>query len=169
MGRLVKAVVIVLLLEVGGLYLAAVNWNPSAVNDPGGTEVYLATKAKHWLIGGRARSGIPPALPRSDSNVKEGQDLYGTECALCHGLNGHTPTDTGRWMYPRTADLTSAAVQQYGDAELFWIIKNGIRLTGMPAFARVEPDENIWRLVFYVRKLGGTQGPAPAPTPVPKS
>jgi len=43
-------------------------------------------------------------------------------------------------MYPRAADLTSR-------------VKNGIRLSGMPAFGKVEPDEHIWNLVFYVRTL----------------
>lgn len=56
-------------------------------------------------------------------------------------------------MYPRAADLTSREVQQYSDRELFWIVKNGVRLSGMPAFGNVEPDEHIWNLVHYVRTL----------------
>lgn len=70
---------------------------------------------------------------------------------MCHGLSGRTQTDAGRWMYPRAADLGSAHVQQYSDRELFWIIKNGIRLSGMPAFGKVETDERIWDLVHYTR------------------
>jgi mono/diheme cytochrome c family protein len=56
-------------------------------------------------------------------------------------------------MYPRVADLTSRYTQSYSDQELFWIIKNGIRLSGMPAFGKVESDEHIWDLVLYVRML----------------
>jgi len=56
-------------------------------------------------------------------------------------------------MYPRAADLTSADAQSYSDRELFWIIKNGVRLSGMPAFEKVESDEHIWDLVFFVRAL----------------
>jgi mono/diheme cytochrome c family protein len=56
-------------------------------------------------------------------------------------------------MYPRAADLGSADVQAYSDAELFWIVKNGIRLSGMPAFGNVESEENIWDLVHFVRTL----------------
>ncbi|HKT90224.1 MAG TPA: cytochrome c, partial [Candidatus Sulfotelmatobacter sp.] len=51
------------------------------------------------------------------------------------------------------ANLASAGVQKYSDRELFWIVKNGIRLSGMPAFGRVEPDEHIWDLVLYLRTL----------------
>jgi mono/diheme cytochrome c family protein len=58
-------------------------------------------------------------------------------------------------MYPRASDLTSLGVQQYSDRELFWIIKNGIRLSGMPGFGKVESDEHIWDLVNYIRTLRG--------------
>jgi mono/diheme cytochrome c family protein len=61
--------------------------------------------------------------------------------------------DVGGWMNPRAVDLSSAEVQRYSDRELFWIVKNGIRLTGMPAFGKVETDEHIWKLVQYLRTL----------------
>jgi hypothetical protein len=59
-------------------------------------------------------------------------------------------------MYPRAADLTTKQVQSYSDQELFWIIKNGIRFTGMPAFGKVETADNISGLVKYVRTLPRT-------------
>jgi mono/diheme cytochrome c family protein len=59
-------------------------------------------------------------------------------------------------MYPRAADLTSRDSQFYSDRELFWIVKNGIRLSGMPAFGKVESDGHIWDLVLYVRSLPKT-------------
>ncbi len=111
-------------------------------------ESSLATKAKHFLLQGSSREGIPPAPDARQASVKEGERLFGTECGACHGLSGHNPTDAGRWMYPRSADLTSRDVQSYSDREVFWIIKNGIRLSGMPAFGKVESDEHIWDLVF---------------------
>jgi len=56
-------------------------------------------------------------------------------------------------MFPRAANLTSSQVQRFSDQELFWIVKNGIRLSGMPAFAKVETDEHIVSLVEYLRTL----------------
>ena len=56
-------------------------------------------------------------------------------------------------MYPRAPDLTSKQVQSYSDQELFWIIQNGIRFTGMPAFGKIETPDHIWDLVNYVRTL----------------
>ena len=126
-----------------------------ALQEPGHLETVLATQLKRALIGWDSREGIPPPPTDLQASIEEGDKLFGTECAACHGLDGHTPTDAGRWMYPRAADLTSPKVQRYSDRELFWIVKNGIRFSGMPAFGNVESDEHIWNLVHYVRTLRG--------------
>lgn len=151
-----RTVIITVSLAVAcGIVLAilATQVNLSALPEPRRTETAIATRGKHFLVARASRSGIPPAPPWSQSSVAEGQRLYETECSLCHGVDGHTLTDNGRWMYPRAANLTSPEVQQYSDAELFWVVKNGIRLSGMPAFGQVETDENLWHLVHYVRSL----------------
>ncbi len=87
--------------------------------------------------------GGPPVPADVPASIAEGKKLYGAECAACHALDGRTPTDTGRWMYPRAADLASSDVQAYSDQELFWIVRNGIRFSGMPAFGKVETDEHM--------------------------
>jgi hypothetical protein len=71
----------------------------------------------------------------------------------CHGLNVPKEIDVGGWMYPRAAVLTCPEVQWYSDLGLFSIVKNGIRLSGMPAFGKVETDEHISKLVHYLRTL----------------
>jgi mono/diheme cytochrome c family protein len=127
-----------------------------ALRKPGHVETVFATQIKHLLVRWSSREGIPLAPTNLQASIEEGDKLYGIECGMCHGPDGHTATDTGRWMYPRASDLTSPAVQQYSDRELFWIVKSGIRLTGMPAFGRVESDEHIWNLAHYVRTLRGS-------------
>ena len=124
-----------------------------ALQEPGHLETFFATQAKHLLIRWSSREGIPPAPTNLHASVAEGDKVYATDCSMCHGSDGHSPTDTGRWMYPRASDLTSREVQTYSDRELFWIVKNGIRLSGMPAFGQVESDEHIWNLVNYLRTL----------------
>lgn len=150
-----------LLLLLAALVTFALRFDLSALPEPGQFETALATRAKRFLIGRSSRHGIPPQPPISEAGRTEGEARYGVECAACHGVDGHTLTDSGRWMYPRAADLTSASVQEYSDQELFWIIKNGIRLSGMPAFGKVESDERIWRVVQYVRSLR-PKPPSPA-------
>jgi mono/diheme cytochrome c family protein len=127
-----------------------------ALQEPGHFETVLATRAKRILVRRSSRQGTPAAPTNLQASIEEGDKLFGTECATCHGMDGHKLTDAGRWMYPRAADLTSAEIQRYSDGELFWIVKNGIRLSGMPAFGKVESDEHIWNLVHYVRTLPGS-------------
>ncbi|HEU5237616.1 MAG TPA: cytochrome c [Pyrinomonadaceae bacterium] len=130
-----------------------------ALQEPGRIETVLATQAKHLLVRWSSREGIPPAPANLQASIEEGDKLYATNCSMCHGSDGHTPTDTGRWMYPRASDLTLAMVQEYSDRELFWIVKNGIRLSGMPGFGKVESDDHIWNLVHYIRTLQGRDHP----------
>jgi mono/diheme cytochrome c family protein len=132
----------------------AFEFNPSALLEPGRMEVYAATIALRVLVWRRASREFIPAAPADrQASVDQGDKLYGIDCGDCHGLDGHTPTDEGRWMYPRAANLISRQVQKYSDRELFWIVKNGIRFTGMPAFAKVETDAHIWNLIDYLRTL----------------
>ncbi len=149
--------ILLLVVVVGvvlGLWFLLNNFNLSALDKPGAVETWAATKAKRWMVGRSARGPLPPA-PRNDAvSLANGRMLFGGRCASCHGEDGRTATEVGRWMYPRTPDLGSPAVQEWTDAELFWIIKNGIRLTGMPGFGKLHTDDQIWHLVRYVRSLG---------------
>jgi mono/diheme cytochrome c family protein len=139
--------------------LVAFQFNLSAISEPGRVETLLATKGKRFLIRRASGGEISPPPADLHASVTEGDKLFGAECGACHGASGRKPTDAGRWMYPRAADLGSAEVQAYSDRELFWIVKNGIRLSGMPAFGRVESDEHIWNLVHYVRTFQVSANP----------
>ena len=136
----------------------ALRFNLSALPEPGPTEVVLATRAKRILIGRASRRDFSWQPQSTADGVTEGKTRYGVECAACHGMDGRGLTDNGRWMYPRAVDLTSRAVQEYSDKELFWIVKNGIRLSGMPAFEKLESDERIWRIVQYLRTMPEAAG-----------
>jgi mono/diheme cytochrome c family protein len=74
-------------------------------------------------------------------------------CAVCHGAPGVPKGDIAEGMYPQPPDLAVAA-KQYSDAELFWILKHGIKMTGMPAWAD-HSDAELWATVAFVKKLPG--------------
>jgi len=156
MKRRVLVALIALVLIAGAGFAGFTQIRLDAIQQPGYLETVFATQAKHLLIGWKSRKGIPPPPGNLHASIEEGDKVYATDCTMCHGSDGHTPTDNGRWMYPRASDLTSRDVQDYSDRELFWIVKNGIRLSGMPAFGKVESDEHIWNLVHYVRTLRAT-------------
>lgn len=142
---------LVLLLIVGLVALEFVNL--SALEEPGAVETYVAAKAKHFLIRRAASEAIPPAPEISPATLAYGQGLFIAECSSCHGIDGHSPSGIGLRMYPRVADLGSEHVQQYSDEELFWIIQNGIRLTGMPGLGDSQSEDTIWRIAQFVRTL----------------
>ena len=150
---------VIFALVVAGTLLAISQFSLSAIPEPGNMETYLAATARHALVRRSSREAIPQAPSNLRASIEKGDKLFGTECAACHGLDGHNPTDAGRWMYPRAADLTSRDMQLYSDRELFWIVRNGIRLSGMPAFGKVETDEHIWNLAQFVRTLRDSTNP----------
>jgi mono/diheme cytochrome c family protein len=128
----------------------------SALPAPGRVESAVAMTARNWYLA-REANMVPPPPARAPGDVAAGGGLFGMECASCHGKTGRKPSPIGRSMYPRPADLGSAAVQKLSDRELFAVVKNGIRLSGMPGFAHIDSDAQIWQLVAYIRSLGKAQ------------
>jgi mono/diheme cytochrome c family protein len=99
-------------------------------------------------------------LPSTSENLAQGMEFWATSCAVCHGNNGSGRTAIGRNIYPKAPDMRLTATQSLSDGELYYTIMNGIRLTAMPAWgpppAAGPPDEhneNLWRLVEFVRHL----------------
>jgi mono/diheme cytochrome c family protein len=163
MKRWILAILIALALAAVAVIVGLNQIRLDALQEPGKVETFLATVVKQFLVRRSSREGIPPPPSNSQESIAEGDKLYAIDCSMCHGSDGRTPSDSGRWMYPRASDLTSPLVQRYADRELFWIVKNGIRLSGMPAFGRVESDEHIWNLVNYLRTMQGSAHPKSEP------
>ena len=155
--RLLKAWAIitgtVFLVVVVLIGVALTRFNLAALGDPGGLETRVSNRAKLFFVRRALRQGIPPRPQDTEASIARGATHYGLDCSVCHADDGRAQRVPGELMYPRAADLTSKRVQGYSDQELFWIIQNGIRFTGMPAFAKVESPDHIWDLVNYVRTL----------------
>jgi mono/diheme cytochrome c family protein len=87
----------------------------------------------------------------------KGKDLFGAECAMCHGAGGKGDAPLGMTQYPPAADLTSGRTQGKTDGQLFWLIAHGINLTGMPAWGKnyggSNEDDEIWSMVAHIRTL----------------
>jgi len=111
--------------------------------------------------GNRAGPSVTGAGP-----VVRGREAYTGSCASCHGDKGDGRGVWGQASYPPATDLTAQTVRVKTDAQLFWIVKNGLGFAGMPAFGGQYSDENVWSLVTYMRVLQQRQGSPPAiPTP----
>ena len=98
--------------------------------------------------------------------IAVGRNAYTGQCSLCHGPSGDGRGGFGALTYPDAADLTAPKTVAKTDAQLFWITKNGLGFTAMPAFDKVFTDEQIWALVSYIRALQrGKAEPIPVPAP----
>jgi mono/diheme cytochrome c family protein len=82
-----------------------------------------------------------------------GRAAYTGSCAVCHGAKGDGRGAFGRLTYPDATDFTSDAAKRKTDAQLFWIVKNGLGFTAMPAFSAQYKDAEIWAMVAYIRAL----------------
>jgi mono/diheme cytochrome c family protein len=143
----------ILVLVVVLIVIALMRFDLTALREPGSLETSVANWGTHFLIRRASRQGIPPRPLDTKASIASGRTLYTSTCGFCHGSDGRAQTPIGQWTYPRAANLTSEQVQSFSDQELFWIIQNGVRFTGMPAFAKVETPDHIWDLVNYVRTL----------------
>jgi len=74
-------------------------------------------------------------------------------CFSCHGAPGHKPSEIGRGLNPKPPQLDAEEIQGRSDAELYWIIKNGVRMTGMPAFGPTHEEKELWSIIAFLRRL----------------
>ena len=97
-------------------------------------------------------SGIATPPLDDPALIEQGFADYREMCQVCHGAPGIDPDEAGKGLTPRPPDLTRTA-GRWSDAELFWIIKNGVRMTGMPAWGPTHDDARLWSMVAFVRRL----------------
>lgn len=94
---------------------------------------------------------IKNPLAGSPVYLAEARIHYADHCAVCHNIDGSGKTKISQGMYPPTPDLSSNRTQDLSDGELFYIIREGIRFSGMPGFGGT--DEENWKLVQFIRHL----------------
>lgn len=151
--RRVIAVVIVVIVIVG---IAAVAnllvYGVSARDEPTHVEVALARTLRHFAVPAKLRSAKNP-IAMTPAALEEAREHFADHCAQCHGNDGRGQTEMGRSLYPRAPDMTLPETQKLSDGELFAIIRNGVRLTGMPGWGGEHTQADDWKLVLFIRHL----------------
>jgi mono/diheme cytochrome c family protein len=122
----------------------------SARARPSALETLLARNARRLATPPEAKS-INNPVPGSPENIAEARDHFADHCATCHGNDGSGKTQINSGLYPPAPDLREQGTQNLTDGEIFYIIKNGVRFTGMPGWGG-EDAEN-WKLVLFIRHL----------------
>lgn len=157
MRRPVKLTLLILgtlLLLGGALFLSTVRRGFSTHDEPSGMEAWVARSVRHWSTPADLRNEKNP-LPLTPQVLGVARAHWADHCASCHGNDGRGNVELGRRMYPRAPDMTLPATQSLADGELFSIIENGIRLTGMPGWGdgTAESAYGSWGLVHFIRHL----------------
>lgn len=133
----------------GGFYsVGATNTNPGFV-DVAIARVRAASIQQH------ATERPPSGLVLTDNAVvQDGARAFATRgCVLCHGAPGVTWAKFSEGLNPGPPDLKDVAPNME-PREIFWVIKNGIQMTGMPSFGMIEmPDKEVWSIVAFVKQL----------------
>ena len=154
---LIGAVIAALIMIIFFL-LPSINW--PATRKPGHLERRLAGYVtSNWIRRHAAKQNN--TLNPTPENLKAGQGDFEEHCATCHGLDGSGENRFEADFYPPVAKLTGHA-QDWSDGELYFIIANGIPMSGMPGFGEHHDSKEIWGMVLWVRHLAQLSPPEKA-------
>lgn len=124
----------------------------STKDQPSSLEKVIARTARNLAIPESAKNATNPYAATPD-NVKSGWEHFAAHCAICHANDGSGQTEMGPNFYPKPPDLRMAQTQNLTDGEIFYIINNGVRLTGMPGWGASHRADDTWKLVLFIRHL----------------
>ncbi|HEV8375279.1 MAG TPA: c-type cytochrome [Candidatus Polarisedimenticolia bacterium] len=146
--------VLVLLAGAIGIVLTYLSRGVSARGTPTAIEAFVAPKLRNLAIPRKERRTRNP-VPLTPEVLSEARAHFADHCAGCHANDGSGKTEMGPNFYPKVPDMRLRETQKLSDGELFYIIQNGVRFTGMPAWgtAAGEHEEGSWHLVHFIRHL----------------
>ena len=134
------------------IVIASGAYNVAATSLPSKMETRLAQFSLNRSVARRAPSTKNP-VPATPATWKAGLAHYKENCLVCHAAPGVDAGELAAGLNPSAPELTLPRVQARPDGELFWIVSNGIRTTGMPAFSPTHKPEEIWHIVSFLRHL----------------
>jgi len=142
---------LIVICSLGILFLYSGIYNISALEPHNGLTLWIVSALTDNSIEHNSKDIKVPVL--SDSAlVKTGFIHYREMCVGCHGAPGIEHDEIAEGLYPSPPDLADA-VKDWKPSELFWITKNGIKMTGMPGFGKTHSDDKIWAIVSFIQTL----------------
>lgn len=153
-GRALLALMLIV-PAVGALAVySVVSRGLSTREQPSRVEAIMARAMRRWATPEATRARANP-VPATAAVLDQALEHYADHCAVCHANDGSGDTEIGRGLYPKAPDMRANDTQSLTDGELFSIIEDGIRLTGMPAWGTGTPEGEraSWGLVHFIRRL----------------
>ncbi len=151
-NRIAVAAVLLVILGAGIAVVRSMRRGFSARDEPSALEAFLARRMRRMATPASAKDAKNP-FQATPEILAEAREHFADHCAGCHANDGSGQTAMGQNMYPKPPDLRLPATQNLSDAEIYSVIHNGIRLTGMPAWGDPGRDDDSWKLVVFIRHL----------------
>jgi mono/diheme cytochrome c family protein len=151
--RYLVVMIVLIAIVTAGIYVLSRGF--SAKDEPSAIEAFIARRLRLLAIPRHAHE-LPNPIKGNPDVLARATEHFADHCASCHGNDGKGGTLIGRGLYPKPPDMSQAATQQLTDGELYYIIENGVRFTGMPGFAEQtgnDQDLESWDLVHFIRHL----------------
>jgi len=145
-------VLLVVLATLVVLFVFSGTYNVAAVEPDSAVVSWLLATIRDQSVAKRSKEITPP--PLTDPKLAQaGLREYHSMCFGCHAAPGHELSEIAQGLNPKPPKLDAEDVQAGSDAELYWVVKNGLRMTGMPAFGPTHEDKELWSIVAFLRRL----------------
>jgi mono/diheme cytochrome c family protein len=124
----------------------------NADGKPPAIEKWMARKSLRASLQKEASQG-PVPVSLNDAHLIEGIKLYAQNCAVCHGASDGKASNIAVGLYQHAPQLAQHGVEDDPEGKIFWFVKHGVRLTGMPAFSPTLTDDQIWKMVLFLKHM----------------
>ncbi len=146
------AIAVFLLIAIGAIVTMRGAHGFGALDAPTPVERWIAETSRAMAMPADAKRFANPVADSPEA-LAEARAHWADHCASCHANNGSGDTEMGKHLYPPAPDMRHAGTQSKTDGELFFIIQNGVRMTGMPGWGASGHEEDSWKLVHFIRHL----------------
>jgi mono/diheme cytochrome c family protein len=152
--RIIGWLAFFIFLVVAGVLLFLDGRGVSAREQPSAIETRAALFMRSWMTPS-VYKGMQNPVANTPENFAAAREHFADHCSSCHGNDGSGNTEMGRNLYPKVPDMRLPRTQELSDGEIFYIIENGVMLTGMPGWSTNSPDGEraSWQLVHFIRRL----------------
>ncbi len=152
MKYIIRTLIVIAVVAAAGLiFLYSGTYNISAMVPHNKITLWMIHRLTDNSEEHYSKNIVAPNLNDS-SMVMTGFLHYREMCQTCHGAPGIERSEIGKGLYPHPPNLAHSA-KEMPPSMLFWITKNGIKMTGMPAFGKTHTDDKIWDIVAFLEKL----------------
>ena len=154
-GFLYGVLTVIIAGLVGAFLFVTRGWMPANADaTPPAIEKWMAHSSLRATLQ-RDMVKTPNPVAFNDENLIAGVKLYVVNCAACHGASDGNASNIAKGLYQHPPQLAKDGVTDDPEGKIYWFVKHGVRLTGMPAYTSTLTDQQIWQVVLFLKHMDG--------------